>query len=399
MSMRPSIRLLQLVPALLLVAVVAASGCSSAPAASAQAKGSIKIAAAGPFSGALSKIGLDALNAVKMAVDEANAAGGIDGAKIEVTDGDDAADPAKGATVAEKFGADSAVAGVIGPMTSGVTNAALPVYEKNNLVVISQSATSTSLTEQGFKVMHRLCPRDDDQGPAAAMFMAQDLKVKTVYLLDDKGTYSVGITGQVEKKLKDLGVTVQGHDQYDPSDKDFSTLITRIKAAKPELVYMAAPDPSQAAMFLKQAADLGLKATFMTAEAAYDKTEFIDKAAGTAEGAYLTNVGPILASVPEAQDFIKKFTAKYGNFSVYSGQSYEATNILLQAIKKAGVKDGKVDRVQVLNNVHSTKDYKGILGLPIGFDDRGDMLGGPIYVLQVKNGDYTQLKTVLPRGK
>jgi len=428
MSVNPLSRYLQAFCLLLTIAALALAGCASpgassssqassqatgatpisvpAPSATSvqagqtQAKGTIKIGAAGPFSGALSKIGLDALNAVKLAVDEANAAGGIDGYLLEVVPGDDGGDPAKGATVAEKFGTDDSVVGVIGPMTSGVTNAALPVYQKYNLVVISQSATNPSLTEQGFKVMHRLCPRDDDQGPAAAMFIAQDLKSKSVYLLDDKGTYSVGITGQVEQKLKELGVSILGHDQYDPNDKDFSTLITRIKAAKPDLVYMAAPDPSQAAMFLKQAADLGVKATFMTAEAAYEKAEFIDKAAGAAEGAYLTNVGPILSSVPEAQDFIKKFTAKYGSLSVYSGQSYEAANILIQAIRKAGVgSNGKVDRVAVLNNVHNTKDYKGILGLPIGFDAKGDMVGGPIYVLQVKNGDYVQLKTVLPRGK
>ncbi|MDA8189128.1 MAG: branched-chain amino acid ABC transporter substrate-binding protein [Dehalococcoidales bacterium] len=371
---------------------------AATPAAQAQPAGTVKIGAAGPFSGQLSKIGQDSLNAVKFAVDEINAAGGVGGMKIEVVEGDDGADPAKAATVAEKFGTDSSIVGVIGPMTSGAVNASLPVYQKYNLVIISQSATNPNLTEQGFKVMHRICPRDDDQGPAAAMFIAQDLKLKSVYLLDGKDTYSAGLAGEVEKKLKELGVTIAGHDQYAPEDKDFSTLLTRIKSAKPDMIYMPDPDPSHAAMFLKQAADLGVKAKFMTGEAGYEKAEFIDKSGGAAEGAYLTNIGPILTTIPEAKGFIKNFTAKYGGMSVFAGQSYEATKILAEAIKKS-IKNGKVSREDVLSAVHNTKDYKGILGAPIGFNDKGDLVSGTIFVYQVKNGDFTQLKSVSARGR
>mgnify|MGYP005842257647 FL=1 len=380
----------------------AAAPAPTKPAAAAPAKeapkGTIKVGIAGPFSGQLSKVGIDALNAAKFAFDEVNAAGGIAGMKIEVVEGDDGADPAKATAVAEKFGADAAVMGVVGPMTSGTVNAALPVYEKAGLVIISQSATNPKLTEQGFKVMHRIAPRDDDQGPAAAKFIAEDLKLKSIYLLDAKDTYSVGLTTEVEKKAKELGVTILGHDQYNQEDKDFSALLTRIKAAKPDLVYMPDPDPAHAALFLKQAADLGVKFKFMVGEAGYEKAEFIDKAAGAAEGAYLTNIGPILANVPEAKDFVKNYTAKHGSLSVFSGQSYEAANILAAAMKRA-VKDGKITRADVLKEVHATKDYKGILGAPVGFDDKGDLIGGTIYIFQVKDGDFVQLKTVSPRSK
>ncbi|MFY9197507.1 MAG: branched-chain amino acid ABC transporter substrate-binding protein, partial [Bacillota bacterium] len=209
----------------------------------------VKIGAAGPFTGDLSKIGLDALNAIQMAVEEANAEGGIGGRKIEVVVGDDMGDPSKGVLVAEKFAMDRNVLGVVGPMNSATAAAALPAYDRAGLVIISQSATNPDLSERGYRVMHRICPRDDAQGPAAARFIVEEVKAKVVYVIDDKSTYGQGLADQVAAALERMGVTLE-RGQISSEDRDFSPILTRVKAAQPDLVYLGLSNPAQAAGLL-----------------------------------------------------------------------------------------------------------------------------------------------------
>ena len=384
---------------LVLVLSLVLAGCGGSapatPAAPAAPKDVIvRIGAAGPFTGQLSKIGLDSLNAVKLAVDEFNASGKLKGVKVEVVVGDDGADPAKSAAVAEKFASDPALVGVIGPMTSSGVVAALPILEKNNIVLITQSGTNPSLTEQGYKVMHRVCPRDDDQAPAAASFIVNDIKAKSVYMIDDKGTYGQGLADEVEKNLKKLGVTKVTRAQVTADDKDFSAILTKIKAAKPDLLYLAIPSPAQAATMIKQLVGMGIKLQIMGGDGIREKDELIKGAGGAAEGVYATSIGPMIESVPEAKTFVSNFEKKYGSLSMYSGQSYEAASVLLAGIAKAGIKDGKVDRKAVLDAVHATKDFKGVLGIPITFTAKGDLQGSAIFVVQVKGSDFVQLKVV-----
>lgn len=354
----------------------------------------VRIGAAGPFTGSLSKIGLDSLNAIKMAVDEFNASGKLKGAKVEVAVGDDGADPAKAAAVAEKFASDPTLVGVIGPMTSSGVVAALPILEKQNIALITQSGTNPSLTEQGYKVMHRVCPRDDDQAPAAASFIVNDIKAKSVYMIDDKGTYGQGLADEVEKNLKTLGVTKITRAQITSDDKDFSAILTKIKASKPDLLYLAIPSPAQAATIIKQLVGMGIKTAIMGGDGIREKDELIMGAGGAAEGVYATSIGPIIESVPQAKSFIENFTKKYGAISMYSGQSYEAASVLLAGIAKAGVQKGKVDRKAVLDAVSATKDFQGVLGVPITFTPKGDLQGSAIFVVQVKGNDFVQLKAV-----
>ncbi len=245
----------------------------------------VKIGAAGPFTGDLSKIGLDALNAIQMAVEEANAEGGIGGRKIEVVVGDDMGDPSKGVLVAEKFAMDRNVLGVVGPMNSATAAAALPAYDRAGLVIISQSATNPDLSERGYRVMHRICPRDDAQGPAAARFIVEEVKAKVIYVIDDKSTYGQGLADQVAAALERMGVKLE-RGQISSEDRDFSPILTRVKAAQPDLVYLGLSNPAQAAGLLKQAVGLGLSAKFMGGDCMKEKDQLVAGAGGAAEGMY-----------------------------------------------------------------------------------------------------------------
>jgi branched-chain amino acid transport system substrate-binding protein len=352
----------------------------------------VKIGAAGPFTGDLSKIGLDSLNAIYMAVDEANAEGGVRGRKIEVVVADDSGDPAKAVIVAERLAMDRNVMGVIGPMNSSAVKAALPIYQRVSLVLISQSATNPALTEMGYRVMHRICPRDDAQGPAAAKFIVEVAGARNVYIIDDKSTYGQGLADQVEATLRAAGVTT-ARGQIAPEDRDFSPILTRVKAAKPDLLYLALPSPSQAAALIKQATGLGLSPKLMGGDGLKERDQLIAGAGGSAQGMWVTAIGRDIKEVPEAREFITRFEGKHGAMSIFSGQSYEATKILIEAMRKAAGDDpAGLSRQKVLEAVHSTRDYRGILGFPVSFDSKGDVVGASIYVFQVQKDDFVQVR-------
>jgi branched-chain amino acid transport system substrate-binding protein len=369
-----------------LVAIIAGiSACS-------QTDGdAIRIGVAGPFTGELSKIGLDSLHAVEMAVKEFNEAGGVGGQMVEIEVGDDAGDPAKGNVVADKFVSDESIVGVIGPMNSHVVSATLPVYDKGGLVLISQSATTPELTEQGYRVMNRICPRDDAQGKAAASFIYHEVKPSKIYILDDKTTYGQGLADELEESIKTYGMTEIKRDQISTQDKDFSALISLMRDYAPEMVYMSFANPAQAANLARQMYNVGFTPYLMGGDGCREEDQLIGIGKEAVQGMYVTAIGRNIKEVPEAKEFVEKFEAEHQGLSIFSGQSYEATKILLNAIKKVA-ESGELTREKVLEAVRSTKEYLGILGFPISFDSKGDLIGGEIYVLKVDGDDFTEVK-------
>lgn len=354
----------------------------------------VKIGAAGPFTGDIAKIGTDALQAITMAVDDFNASGAMPGVTFTVAIGDDGNDPAKAATVAEKFSSDEAVIGVVGPMTSSAVQAALPIFEEGTLPEVTQSATNDKLSEGGFTIFHRICPKDGIQGPSIAKFMIEDLKIKSIFMIDDKTTYGQGLADSIEKALKAGGVTDVKRVQIAPSDKDFSAILTQAKSMNPSLMFFAIPSPAQAAAIAKQMNSMGFKVKLMGGDGMKDATELIKNAGGATEGMYATSLGPMPETVPAAKSFLDKYVAKYKDTSLFTAQSYEATNVLLDAIKTVGVVDGKIDRKAVNDQLSKTNSTTGILGFPISFSPNGDLAAGGIYIIQVKGDAFTPVKAI-----
>ncbi|MHB8868586.1 MAG: branched-chain amino acid ABC transporter substrate-binding protein [Thermoleophilia bacterium] len=353
----------------------------------------VKIGAAGPFTGQLAKIGTDALNAITVAVEDFNASGAMPGVTFVVEVADDAADPAKAATVAEKLASDDSVVGVVGPMTSSAVQAALPILEEAGLSLVTQSATNDDLSSGGFTVFHRIAPKDAVQGPSIAQFMVEDLAVKKVYIIDDKGTYSQGLADNVEAALKAAGGVTIERAQITPEDKDFAAVLTKVKAFAPDVLFMPIPSPAQAAAVAKQAQSAGITVQLMGADGTKDPTEYIANAGGATEGAYATSLGPMPEVVPAAKEFLDRFVAQYKETSLFTAQSYEATMVLLDAVKRAGVVDGKIDRTAV-NDALAETNYTGILGFPIAFSPEGDLAAGGVYIIQVKGDKFEQIKAI-----
>jgi branched-chain amino acid transport system substrate-binding protein len=352
----------------------------------------IRVGNAGAFTGDAAAPCMEIYNSAQIAIDEWNAKGGIKGMKIEHVMGDDAMDPAQGVNVAQKFCADSLMLGVIGPPMSHIAQATLKAYGGCNLTCITTAASKPDLTDQGFKHFFRVNARNDAHGWNCALFITRNLKPKRVAVLNEKVAYCESIAEETIKGLKKLGMKDSDimQDTIVAGSKDFSAVLTKVKAFNPDILFFAATAAPDQAIGVRQAKELGIKATFFGTEGARDKKDFIQASEGAAEGAYVYHFSPDVFAIPAAKNYIKKFEAKYGSISGFGPPAYEAANILLTAINKAA-KANVLNREGVMAEVAKTKNFKGILGFPVTFDQKGDLAGGATYFFQVAGKDFKQL--------
>jgi branched-chain amino acid transport system substrate-binding protein len=347
---------------------------------------SVKIAHAGPLTGSIAHLGKDDENGVALAVAQLNEQKlMIDGKPVTFTmqSEDDQADPKTGATVAQKL-VDAKVAAVIGHLNSGVSIPASEIYNKAGIPMISGSATNPTLTERGLKTVFRTVGRDDQQGPAIASYIAKELKGKKVAIVDDKTAYGEGIANEVEKTLKADKVSVVTRERTTDKETDFKAILTKIKAKNPDVVFHGGMDATGGPM-LKQARELGIKATFAFGDGAC--TDEMAKLAGTAaEGMVCSQAGlPREAASPE---FVKAFTAKYGEIKQYAPYFYDATLAVGEAMKKANSVDPAKFTPEIFN-----VNFKGATGT-VQFDAKGDRKDAEMTIFKLTNGKVVPIAIV-----
>lgn len=344
-----------------------------------QKKDVIKIGVAGPMTGPQAKMGEDFKNAVQLAVEEWNQAGGVLGKKIEIIVGDDQADPKQAVSVANKFVIEG-VAGILGHFNSSCSIPASDVYNRAGIPMITPASTNPVLTERGYKNVFRVCGRDDQQGYVAAKFVIDNLRLKKAAVLHDKTTYGQGLADEFKKSLGDA-VDVVYYGGVSIGEKDFRTVLTTIKTKRPELLYFGGIYP-EAGMLVKQAREIGLDAKFMSGDGAIDPL-FIQIAGKASEGAYFT-FSPDPEHIPSARSFIEKYKKRFGELGPYSIYAYDAANILFAAIKEANTTDGKI----ISERLHSMT-FSGALGA-ISFDEKGDVAKSPYIVWTAKDGKFVE---------
>jgi len=352
---------------------------AAAPAAPAEETITVTIGHAGPLTGSIAHLGKDDENGVHLAVDEANAKKIKLGGKtvnFVMMSEDDQADPKLGPTIAQKF-ADAKVAGVVGHLNSGVSIPASAVYNQAGIPMISGSATNPKLTEQGFKTIFRTVARDDQQGPAIAAYIANDLKLKKVAIADDATAYGEGLANEVEKTLKAAGVQIVTREKTNDKATDFKAILTKIKGRNPDAVFYGGMDATGGPM-LKQARELGIKATFAYGDGAC--TAEMNKLAGdkAAEGMICSQAG--IPTQMASKAFVDAFNAKYGEIKQYAPYYYDGANLLIAAMQKAD----SPDPAKYLPELHKIS-YDGATG-HIEFDDKGDRKDAEITIFQMKNG-------------
>jgi branched-chain amino acid transport system substrate-binding protein len=354
-----------------------ADASKAAPAAPAGV--TVTIAHAGPLTGSIAHLGKDDENGVALAVEQANAQKiTIDGKPVtfRMQSEDDQADPKVGTTVAQKL-VDAKVVAVIGHLNSWVSIPASEIYSKAGIPMISGSATNPQLTERGLKTVFRTVGRDDQQGPAIASYIANELKGKKVAIVDDKTAYGEGLANEVEKTLKDAkGVNVVARERTTDKETDFKAILTKIKARNPDVVFHGGMDATGGPL-LKQARELGIKAVFAFGDGAC--TDQMGQLAGpAAEGMVCSQAGlPREAASPE---FVKSYNAKFGEIKQYAPYFYDATMAAIEAMKKANSTDPAKFAPEIYNVT-----FTGATG-NVAFDAKGDRKDAEMTIFKMEGG-------------
>jgi branched-chain amino acid transport system substrate-binding protein len=369
------------------LAVVAALAVCGA--ASAQDVQVVKIGHVAPVSGAQAHYGKDNENGVRMAIEDINAQNlTIGGKKVrfEIQAEDDAADPKQGTAAAQKL-CDAKVAGVVGHLNSGTTIPASKVYNDCGIPHVTGAATNPNLTKPGYKTTYRIIANDNALGAGLALYAADALKLKRIAIIDDRTAYGQGVAEVFKRTATSKGVQIV--DEQFTTDKatDFMAILTAIKAKNPDGIFYGGMDP-QAGPMLRQMEQLGLSNVKYFGGDGICTSEIAKLAAGAKT---LTNVvcaegGASLQKMPSGEAWKKKYDAKFPNqFQVYSPYTYDATFVLVDAMKRANSVDPKVYTAKLLET-----NFKGVTA-NIAFEPNGELKNPAMTLYVYKDGKKSPL--------
>jgi len=349
----------------------------------------VKIGSVAPMSGSQAHYGKDNENGVRMAIDDLNAQKIVIAGKtikFEIAAEDDAADPKQGTAVAQKL-CDAKVAGVVGHLNSGTTIPAAKIYNECGIPHITGAATNPNLTKPGYKTTYRIIANDNALGAGLAHYAADTLKLKKIAVIDDRTAYGQGVAEVFAKVAKTKGIEIV--DQQFTTDKatDFMAILTAIKSKKPDAIFYGGMD-AQAGAMLRQMDQLGLSSLKFFGGDGICTNEIIKISAGakSLEGVVCAEGGASIAKMPGGTAWKAKYDAKYpGQFQIYSPYTYDATFVLVDAMKRANSTDPKVYVPKIVET-----NYKGVTA-NIAFEPNGEMKN-PSYTLSTyKDGKKVAL--------
>ncbi len=368
------------------VAVALAAVASMAAAQEVQV---VKIGHVAPMSGAQAHYGKDNANGAAMAVEDLNTQNIVIGGKkikFELQAEDDAADPKQGTAAAQKL-CDSKVAGVVGHLNSGTTIPASKVYNDCGIPHITGAATNPNLTKPGYKTTYRIIANDNALGAGLAFYATDALKLKKVAMIDDRTAYGQGVAEVFKRTALAKGMTVV--DEQFTTDKatDFMAILTAIKAKGPDAIFFGGMDP-QAGPMLRQLEQLGMSKVKYFGGDGICTSEVAKLAAGakTLENVVCAEGGASLQKMPGGEAWKKRYDAKFpGQFQVYSPYTYDATFVLVDAMKRANSTDPKVYTAKLLET-----NFKGVTGT-IAFEPNGELKNPSMTLSVYKDGKKTPL--------
>ena len=338
----------------------------------------LTVAVVGPMTGSEAVFGRQLKDGAELAVADLNAAGGVLGRKLKLEVGDDQCDPKQARSVAEKV-ASSKIPFVAGHYCSSSSIPASDAYNEGNVLQITPASTNPTLTERGLWNVFRVCGRDDQQGAVAGEYLAKTYKGKNIAILNDKSTYGKGLADETKKALNKAGVQEKMFESYTKGDKDFNALVSRMKAAAIDVVYIGGYQ-QEAGLILRQMRDQGMKTVLMAGDALADK-EFAAITGTLGEGSLMT-FGPDPRKRATAKDIVAKFKTKGIDPEGYTLYTYAAFQIWSQAATKAGTTDPK----KVAETIRAGT-WNTVLG-PISYDKKGDITALD-YVIYIWKGDGT----------
>jgi branched-chain amino acid transport system substrate-binding protein len=388
------------------------AGCNGNNSGSGGGSNTIRLVSSLPRTGSAQGQTNTIVNGIKMAIDEYG--GQVAGFTIDYKDWDDAT-AAAGQWAAEsetanaqKAVADQDVVAYIGTYNSGAAKVSMPITNEAGLLQISPAATWPGLTKPvagdntgepgiyrttGKINFCRVCTTDDVQGPLSADFAKEELKVKTVYILDDKELYGQGVANLFRKRAEEIGIKVLGQESINVTNQEFGALMTRIKGMNPDLLYFGGTTQSKGGQIAKDMKNAGLNCPMMAPDGCYELAFIESAGADNLNGrCYVTIGGTDPSQLTGAgAEFVKKYKEKYKKDpEAYAIYGYEAAKVVLEAIKKVG----KKDRAAITKAVLDTKDFAaGAIG-KWSFDANGDTTLQQLTISKIEGGQFKPLKTI-----
>ncbi len=345
----------------------------------------IKIGLVAPLTGDVKTFGESTKNGFLLAIEEANAQGGINGRQIKTFIQDDKNDPTEAQNAGSKLINQDGVKLIIGSVSSKCSIPLAQTCQDASVVMITPTSTNPKVTirDDGSRkdFIFRACFIDPFQGKVAAKFALENLKAKTTAILYDVGNdYVKGLAEFYRDNFTQGGGQVLVYESYQKDDTDFSALLTKIKQADPDILYI--PDYyNKVGLIAKQARQLGINSILMGGDG-WDSPEMLKIAGDAIVGGYFTNHYSPNDPRPEVQEWVKKYLAKYGsNPDALATLGYDATCLLLEAIKKANSDNS----VKVKEALQGIKDFISVSGR-ISLDEFGNPIKSAVILKYTKTG-------------
>jgi branched-chain amino acid transport system substrate-binding protein len=363
-------------------------GCAEIPAGE-----TIKIGMGAPLLGDYSMFGIDISQGVELALSQDD---GFEGWSYELVAEDTGGTPEGGAAVANKLVTDPTVVAIAGHIFSGSTDAAIPIYDKAGLPMMSPSATNPDLTQKGSAVFNRLAFTDADQGMAAADLLFNKLGFTKIGVMHDGGTYGQGLADVVQAEFESLGGEVVAYEAITPGEANYVAPLSAVSAAGPEAVYFGGY-AADAIVMMNEWSEAGLAGVlFFGCDGTYG-VEFTDKTGANGEGAIAASLVP--PDSPEKTAFDDAYAATFptaaGELSAFTWSSFDTGNVLIQAIESVAVVDNGtlyVPRGALVEAVRNS-DFTGLTGL-VKCDEIGECnASGPTFY-EVVDGAWVPLDSM-----
>jgi branched-chain amino acid transport system substrate-binding protein len=362
--------------ALALAAASALSGCQPSTTGGGD---KVKVGVFMSLTGSTAQFGISSTNGIKMAADEVNAAGGINGKQIELLVQDDRSDAQEAATIVTKFVTQDGVHAILGEVASSRTIAAAPIAQNAKVPLLTPSSTNPEVTKKGDYIF-RSCFIDPVQGAAMAQFAAKSLgKRRAALMVDRKNDYSTGLEKVINEVFPRYGGQVVVTQSFQEGDTDFNGQLTSIKGADPDVIFIPGYY-GDVALIAKQARDKGITVPLVGGDG-WDSAQLYTIGGQAVVGSFFTNHYSPYDTDPKVQKFVQGYQSRYGAVpDALAATAYDAAHILFDAIKRAGSTDGKAIR----DALAATKDFPGVTGT-VNFNANRDAIK-PIMMIRVDEG-------------
>jgi branched-chain amino acid transport system substrate-binding protein len=353
------------------------------------ASDTILLGEVGSLTGSEATFGISARNGIELALNEANAAGGVKGKKLAVRVYDSQGRPEEAAQAVTRLITQDKVVLILGEAASSVSLAMAEKAQAAKVPMITPTSTSPSVTQKGDYIF-RVCFIDPFQGLVMAKFAREHLKLtKVAVLQDNKSAYSIGLTEVFNQRFQELGGQVVATESYSKGDTDFRAQLTAVKRTKPEAVFVPGYY-TDVGIIARQARELGLSVPLLGGDG-WESDKLFELGGSALEGSYFSNHYAVDNPDPVLKAFLEKYQKAYGSVpDSVAALAYDAARVGIEAMKRAPDLSGPALR----DAIAQTKDFPGVAGT-ITLNEHRDAVKNAV-VLKVANGKTEFVTTVAP---